>query len=135
MDNKEQLLKVLVGRQLALDEDDGDEDGESGELELKLLDDLKMDESFKETLLTLLNMAAEDGELGLDVTKLVFKVMLLVKDEEESSMDMVDTSESPPPPPLRIIDRLTKLLNPSTCLSRSDIFHNFIVLSLVDNKK
>lgn len=88
-----------------------------------------MDDSLIE--LTLLNkFMAADGEEGFE-EELVFKVMLLVN--EESSMDMVETTESPPPP--RIIDLLTKLLNPSTCLSLSEIFHNLIVLSLVDNKK
>ena len=83
-----------------------------------------MDESFIE--LTLLNMfMVEGGE-----EEELFRV------KEESSMDMVDTTESPPPPLVpRIIDLLTKLLNPSTCLSLSEIFHNLIVLSLVDNKK
>lgn len=73
-------------------------------------------------------MLNRDGEEGLEL--LVFKVMLLVKEVSSVDMDSVDTL-SPPPR----IDLLTKLLNPSTCLSLSEIFHNLIVLSLVESKK
>ena len=89
-----------------------------------------MDESFIDECWTLL-LNSDGEEEGLEEL-LVFKVMLLVKEVSSVDMDSVDTV-SPPPP--RIIDLLTKLLNPSTCLSLSEIFHNLIVLSLVESKK